>query len=269
MSAPAHSCGEAEVCRVCPLFDTSARKLPDRNRPTLAMRRDKDNDNWMGLQSFEPKRFVSYLRVSTSRQGMSGLGIDAQRETVDRYVQSVGGKRVAELVEIESGGRNARPILVQSIALCRKERAILLIAKLDRLARNVAFVSSLMESGIEFVAADAHYANKLMIHILAAFAEHERELISIRTKSALQAAKARGVRLGENGKRLAEQHKAAALQFSFGMESSVQQAISEGACTLTEIASVLNKMGRPTREGAEWSPGTVHRLLHRLNIDHK
>lgn len=233
------------------------------------MPRAKDNDNEMGLQSFEPKRFVSYLRVSTSRQGVSGLGIDAQRATVDRYVGSVGGQRVAELVEVESGARNTRPILVQSIALCRKERATLLIAKLDRLARNVAFVSSLMESGIEFVAADAPYANKLMIHILAAFAEHERELISIRTTSALQAAKARGVVLGENGKRLAKENKAAALQFSFGVELSVRDAISEGARTLAEVAAVLNNMGLSTREGADWSPGTVHRLLYRLNIDLK
>lgn len=236
---------------------------------TLAMPRAKDNDIGMGLQSSEPKRFVSYLRVSTSRQGVSGLGIDAQRVTVDRYVESVGGERIAELVEVESGARNARPILVQSIALCRKERATLLIAKLDRLARNVAFVSSLMESGIEFVAADAPYANKLMIHILAAFAEHERELISIRTRSALQAAKARGVRLGENGKRLAEQHTAAALQFSLGMEQPLRTAISLGARTLAEVAIFLNQMDLPTREGADWSPGTVHRLLNRLKIDLK
>lgn len=216
-----------------------------------------------------PRRFVSYLRVSTSRQGASGLGVEAQHAAVGQYVRSVGGILVSELVEIESGGKNSRPVLVQSIALCRKEGATLLIAKLDRLARNVAFVSSLMESGIEFVAADAPYANKLMIHILAAFAEHERELISIRTRSALQAAKARGVRLGENGKRLAEEHKAAALQFSVGVELSVRGAISEGARTLAEVAMALNKIGMSTREGADWSPGTVHRLLHRLNIDLK
>lgn len=173
------------------------------------------------------------------------------------------------MVEIESGTRVARPVLVQSIALCRKERATLLIAKLDRLARNVAFVSSLMESGVEFVAADAPFANKFMIHILAAFAEHEREQISSRTRSALQAAKARGVRLGQNGKRLAEQHKAAALKFSFGIELPVRQAISEGASTLAEVALALNKMGLSTREGADWSPGTISRLLARLNIEIK
>lgn len=210
--------------------------------------------------------YVAYLRVSTSRQGESGLGIEAQRHAVERHALSLGGQIVAELTEIESGNQNSRPILVQSIALCRKLGATLLIAKLDRLARNVAFVSSLMESDVEFVAADVPYANKLMIHILAAFAEHERELISIRTKCALQAAKARGIRLGENGVRLAKRHKVAAMEFSLGMELPVRQAISEGASTLAQIALALNKLGLLTREGADWTPGTVHRLLHRINI---
>lgn len=140
--------------------------------------------------------YVSYLRVSTQRQGISGLGIEAQRAAVKQYVVRSGGKLLQEYVEIETGSGKARPILVQSISLCRRAKAILLIAKLDRLARNVAFVSSLMESGVEFVAADAPYANRLMIHILAAFAEHERTLISERTKAALAAARERGVLLG-------------------------------------------------------------------------
>lgn len=122
-------------------------------------------------------KYVSYLRVSTTRQGHSGLGIEAQRAAVSEYLVRSGGQLVAELVEVESGSKKARPVLVQSIALTRSEGATLLIAKLDRLGRNVAFVSSLMESGVDFVAADAPYANKLMIHILSAFAEYERELI--------------------------------------------------------------------------------------------
>lgn len=99
--------------------------------------------------------FVSYLRVSTHKQGYAGLGIEAQRSAVARYLASVGGELLTEFVEVESGGKKSRPVLVQSIALARKHGATLLIAKLDRLARNVAFVSSLMESGAEFVAADA------------------------------------------------------------------------------------------------------------------
>ena len=153
-------------------------------------------------------KYVSYLRVSTQRQGQSGLGVEAQRAAVDQFLTASGGTLVAEFVEVESGSGKARPILVQSIALAKKSGATLLIAKLDRLARNVAFVSSLMEGGVEFVAADAPYANRLMIHILAAFAEHERAMISERTKAALAAAKARGVVLGANGANLAAAHKA-------------------------------------------------------------
>lgn len=139
--------------------------------------------------------FVSYLRVSTSKQGYSGLGIEAQHSAVEAYLTSVGGELRTEFVEVESGGKKARPVLVQSIALARKRGATLLIAKLDRLARNVAFISSLMESDVEFLAADAAYANKLMLHILSTFAEHEREQISQRTRDAPKAAKARRARL--------------------------------------------------------------------------
>jgi DNA invertase Pin-like site-specific DNA recombinase len=209
--------------------------------------------------------FVSYLRVSTQRQGQSGLGIEAQRAAVEQYVAQSRGTLLREYVEIETGSGKARPILVQSISLCRRTKATLLIAKLDRLARNVAFVSSLMESGIEFVAADAPYANRLMIHILAAFAEHERTLISDRTKAALAAAKARGVRLGANGAALARQRREAATSFALTMRAAVRSARGQGANTLAQIAEALNDSGLRTREGAEWRVGTVHRLLHRLD----
>jgi len=202
--------------------------------------------------------------VSTQRQGQSGLGIEAQRAAVDRFLASSGGTLIAEYVEVESGGKKARPVLVQSIALARKSNATLLIAKLDRLGRNVAFVSSLMESGVDFVAADMPCANRLMIHILAAFAEHERSLISERTKAALAAAKARGVRLGQNGAVLAEQHQAEALAFAMGLKSEVQAAYASGAQTISEVADELNSGGFRTRRGVLWSPGTVHRLLGRL-----
>lgn len=172
-----------------------------------------------------------------------------------------------EFVEVESGAKRERPVLAQAIAECRKQKATLLIAKLDRLARNVAFVSSLMEGGVDFVAVDAPFANKLMIHILAAFAEHEREQISDRTRRALAAAKERGVALGSNGHRLAEAHKANAVVWAEGLRQPALRAVSDGADTLAAVSARLNAGGFKTREGAAWSPGTVSRLLKRLNID--
>lgn len=210
--------------------------------------------------------FISYLRVSTQRQGQSGLGIDAQRAAVEMYLGQVGGTLISEFVEIESGSCKARPVLAESIALCRRTKSVLLIAKLDRLARNVAFVSSLMESGVEFVAVDAPYANKLMIHILAAFAEHERTLISERTKAALAAAKARGVHLGANGHHLALAHKTEALEFAEGIRDHVSHAILNGGDTLDAIAQRLNEIGCQSRDGNQWSPANVQRLLIRLNL---
>ena len=213
------------------------------------------------------QKFVSYLRVSTTRQGHSGLGIEAQRAAVSSYLASSNGELITEFVEIESGGKKTRPVLVQSIALCRSSGATLLIAKLDRLARNVAFVSSLMESGIEFVAADAPYANKLMIHILSAFAEYEREQISQRTRDALRAAKARGVRLGTNGAVLARKNHAEALLAAEPLRGAVEVAIAAGCKTLSAIAFSLNAAGLQTRQGASWSPGTTQRLLRRLGLE--
>ena len=141
-------------------------------------------------------RFVAYFRVSTDKQGVSGLGLEAQREAVSRHVAIAQGVIVAEFQEIESGKRNDRPQIAAALAACRLRRATLVIAKLDRLARNVFFISSLMESGVDFVACDNPHATRLTIHILAAVAEHEREMISQRTKAALAAAKARGKKLG-------------------------------------------------------------------------
>src|SRR5271165_4697682 len=140
--------------------------------------------------------FVAYYRVSTDRQGASGLGLDAQRQAVGRHLAGK-GDLAAEYTEIESGRRDAnRPQLRAALEECRKRRAVLLIARLDRLARNVAFIANLMNSDVEFVAVDMPQANRLTIHILAAVAEHEREMISQRTKAALAAAKARGIKLG-------------------------------------------------------------------------
>src|SRR3954451_9342827 len=141
------------------------------------------------------KTFVAYYRVSTERQGKSRLGLEAQQEAVRQYLNGGSWSLVAEVVEVESGKRNDRPKLAEALRLCRLHKATLVIAKLDRLARNVAFVSSLMESGVEFTAVDFPQANRLTIHILAAVAEHEAKMISERTRAALKAARDRGQRL--------------------------------------------------------------------------
>src|SRR6202045_4658165 len=141
-------------------------------------------------------KFVAYFRVSTERQGKSGLGLEAQRESVMNYLDGGRWTLVAEFTEIESGKRNDRPELERTLAACKKQKAKLVIAKLDRLSRNLAFIATLTDSGVEFVAVDNPHANKLTIHILAAVAQHEREIISARTSAALKAAKARGKLLG-------------------------------------------------------------------------
>ena len=142
---------------------------------------------------------VAYYRVSTDRQGRSGLGLEAQQKAVMDFLNGGAWELVGEFVEVESGKKSDRPELTRAIDACRKHKARLVIAKLDRLSRNLAFVATLMDSGVEFVAVDNPHANKLTIHILAAVAEHEREAISERTKAALAAAKARGKRLGTPG----------------------------------------------------------------------
>src|SRR6476469_7037084 len=141
-------------------------------------------------------KFVAYYRVSTRRQGASGLGVEAQQKAVRDYLNGGRWQLVEEIVEVESGKRDDRPQLAHALDLCRAWRATLIIAKLDRFARNVEFTARLMNSCIEFVAVDFPQANRLTIHILAAMAEHEREMISARTKAALAAAKARGTKLG-------------------------------------------------------------------------
>ena len=208
---------------------------------------------------------IAYFRVSTDKQGKSGLGLEAQKESVNRYLESVGWSLIGEYVEIESGKRKNRPQLAGALEACKREKATLLIAKLDRLARNVHFISGLMESGVDFVAADNPHANKLMIHMLAAFAEHEREQISQRTKEALAAAKARGVELGKNGKVLARQNQEKAATFAKGMAKIVWQLQNEGFKTVRQLVEELNRREIHSANGAKWHVPTVHRLLRRLD----
>src|SRR5215218_3176352 len=142
------------------------------------------------------RRFVAYYRVSTDRQGKSGLGLEAQQKAVLDYLDGGKWELVETFTEVESGKRADRPELAKALEACRRHKATLVIAKLDRLSRNLAFIATLMDSSRDFVAVDNPHATRLTLHILAAVAEHEREMISARTKAALQAAKARGKRLG-------------------------------------------------------------------------
>ena len=222
-----------------------------------------------------PPRFVAYYRVSTDKQGRSGLGLEAQRAAVAAHVASVArGTVAAEFVEVESGRRRDRPQLATALAAARAHRAVLVIAKLDRLARNVHFVSGLMESGVEFVAADMPTVNRLTVHILAAVAEEEARMISARTKAALAAAKARGVRLGNPNLRAgsAEQARAAnaakaarARTRAADVLPVIEQARRAGAATLQQLAAALDARGVPTPSGrgAGWRPVQVGRVLGR------
>jgi DNA invertase Pin-like site-specific DNA recombinase len=209
------------------------------------------------------KRYIAYYRVSTDKQGRSGLGLDAQRQTVAEFVKGR-GDIAAEFVEIEST-RNKRPELAKALEACRREKAALLIARLDRLARNVAFISNLMESKVDFVAADMPDANRLTIHIIAAVAEYEREMISSRTKDALKAAKERGVKLGNPDLRAAAVKAAAAIQERKRLfHASVAPLITEmhrKGWTLYGIAKELNQRKIPTARGGWWHPATVSNIL--------
>lgn len=213
-------------------------------------------------------RFVAYYRVSTDRQGASGLGLDAQRQAVADQVN--GGKLAAEFTEIESGRRHTnRPQLLAALDECRRSRAVLLIARLDRLARNVAFIANLMESGVDFVACDMPQANRLTIHILAAVAEHEREMISQRTKAALAEAKRRGTRLGnphiEEARALATTaHRAS--RPAPEVLALMAEWRGQGK-TLRAIAGDLNRLNiRPAR-GREWYASSVRNQLGTYSIE--
>lgn len=218
--------------------------------------------------------FVSYLRVSTDRQGMSGLGLEAQRAAVLNHVTSK-GQIVAEYVEIESGKKNDRPQLARALAEAKRIGAVLMIAKLDRLARNVAFIANLLEAGVEIAAADMPEANRFLLHVMAAVAEHEAQAISDRTRAALAAAKARGVALGwsmpgrseeqrraaskgaERNSRKADQHAANVLPI-------IRQIAARGA-SLRQIADELNTRGVKTARGGLWYAATVRNVEARVS----
>ncbi len=210
--------------------------------------------------------FIGYIRVSTDRQAASGLGLEAQRIAIEQYAARQGREIIEIYVEAESGKLKDRPQLNAALAHCRRAKATLLIAKLDRLARNVAFVSALMETGTEFVAVDAPFANRLMIHVLSAVAEWEREQISERTKAALAAAKSRGVKLGTYGAVLGARKREEANRFAETVRPALIAARDAGCVSLRQYAAFLSAAGTPTPNGGRWHASNVSLLLRRLGI---
>jgi DNA invertase Pin-like site-specific DNA recombinase len=220
-------------------------------------------------------RFVAYYRVSTARQGRSGLGLEAQQKAVTDYLNGGHWKLCAEFTEVESGKRSDRPQLAKALAACRVHKATLVIAKLDRLARNVAFIANLMDSGVEFVAVDMPAANTFTVHILAAVAEQETRAISARTKAALAAAKARGVHLGGDRGNLptvAKQGATAsiavrrqrAIDRARDLAPTIKELRQQGHSSLRGIAAELNARDIAAPRGGNWQASQVANLLKRV-----
>jgi DNA invertase Pin-like site-specific DNA recombinase len=221
-------------------------------------------------------QFVAYLRVSTAKQGASGLGLEAQRKAVEDYLNGGRWKLIAEFVEVESGKNTERKQLQNALRACRLHGATLLVAKLDRLARNAAFLLNLQEAGVKFVACDMPEANEMIIGILAVIAQGEAKMISQRTKAALRAAVARGVRLGNprnlthkarhRGNGASHRVRAAkASQRAQDMAPTLAEIQAEGVSSLAQIATALNRRKIPAPRGGRWQAVQVSRVLSRLN----
>lgn len=210
--------------------------------------------------------FIAYYRVSTARQGRSGLGLEAQQEAVGRFLAGAGGNALEAFTEIESGRHNERPALQAALAACRRHKARLVIAKLDRLSRNAAFLLTLRDSNVDFVAADMPNADKLTIGVLAVMAEHERDLISKRTKEALAAAKARGIKLGNPRldrvrSKGAAQNKLRAIEHAQSVLPMIEELRRLGHTSYRAIARELNRRRVPSARGGQWGPQTVINTL--------
>ncbi|MCQ0972067.1 recombinase family protein [Paracoccus sp. TK19116] len=222
------------------------------------------------------QRYIAYERVSTARQGRSGLGLEAQRRAIDEFLQSRSATLSGRFTEVESGRRNDRPELAAALTQARLTGATLLIAKLDRLSRNAAFLLQLRDSGVRFLACDMPEANDLTIGIMALVAQQEREAISRRTKEALAAAKARGVRLGnpngatalrrggDDGRALRAAVSRNADAHAASLETVLADLEATGIRSLREIAAALNARGILTRRGGRWHVSTVRNLKGKL-----
>lgn len=210
------------------------------------------------------EQFISLLRVSTKKQGDSGLGLEAQRKTVEDFIESKNGELLEEIVEIASGKKKNRESLDKAIKLAKKHGATIITAKLDRCSRRVSVISSLLESNVKFVACDQPSSEPFVLNILACVAQQELKMISERTKAALQAAKARGVVLGENGKKLAAESKLEANERALGLKATIDSIKEAGITTTRGIAARLNAMNIATARGGEWHQTSVQRLMQRL-----
>ena len=219
--------------------------------------------------------YVAYLRQSTMKQAISGLGVEAQREIIEKFLGDK--KPIAEFVETESGKRTDRPKLAEALELCRKTKSTLIVAKLDRLSRNVAFTSKLLESDVEIKFCDFPEANRLILHIIASIAEYEAGLISQRTKQSLKAKKARGVRLGKpenlmnNLDRALENSKRAIRTKALDNDNNrraiaMLRILAAQDLSLSEMARRLNNEGFVTSQGKQFTAWQVSVLLKRYNI---
>ena len=218
-------------------------------------------------------KFVSYLRVSTTRQGHSGLGLEAQRAAVANFLNGGRWKLIGEFVEVESGSRDDRPKLAEALSVCRLHNATLVIAKLDRLSRDAHFLLGLTKAGVQFIAADMPEANEMVVGMMAVVAQAERKMISQRTRAALAAAKTRGVKLGKpenlrnqmmgcaNGRATRTR---AAINRAGDLLPIIADIRAGGAASLRAIAAELNSRGIPTAREGQWSAIQVKRICGRV-----
>ena len=223
----------------------------------------------------EQKNYVAYLRQSTTKQEMSGLGVEAQREIIQNYLK--GRKIIFEYIETESGRKSNRPKLTEAFELCKKTKSILIVAKLDRLSRNVAFTSKLLESDVEIVFCDFPEANKLILHIISSIAEYETGLISQRTKQSLKAKKARGYKLGKSENLLDRLDQAVKNSNKTNHRKALDNPNNKRAIallkslvkedkSLSEMARILNDEGFVTALGSQFRASQVSILLTRYNL---
>ena len=215
-------------------------------------------------------KFVGYFRVSSQKQGKSGLGLEAQKAAVNAYIGD--HQLVAEFTEVETGRNNERPILKEAIAVSKKNKATLIIAKLDRLSRNLAFIANLLDGNIDFIVADMPTANKMTLQMMAVIAEFEAKQISERTRLALKAAKARGVILG-NKRNFEEAQKVGqrvmmmqAADHAAKVLPVIKELARNDASSLHRIADALNSRGIQTRRNAVWTGTAVRSIIRRAGF---
>lgn len=214
--------------------------------------------NWLAKNLM--KKFISYLRVSTERQGKSGLGLAAQRRKISDFVAGA-GTLIAEFHDVQSGKDDTRIELQRAIQLAKREDAKIIIARLDRFSRRVSFIANILEQGIGLVCAEMPNATDFQLHIFAALAQEERRLISERTKAALAEAKRRGKILGSNGRNLAAKNRKATDDFASQLRARMDADLLR--CSYSEIARQLNNAGVLTLTGRKFYPQTVKNYLAR------